>query len=63
VSLFTITAEGAVEIALPSAPSDMKIEPYVIEPSKVANGIWGAANFKRYFHRILTTAAQPDLPA
>jgi len=62
-SNFTITADSAVEIALPSAPSDMEIEPYVIEPSKVANGVWGAANFKRYFHQILTTAAQPELPA
>ena len=53
-SKFTITADTAVEIALPSAPSDLEVEPYVIEPSKVANGIWGAANFKRYFHQILT---------
>jgi len=62
-SKFTITADTAVEIALPSAPSDLDVEPYVIEPSKVATGIWGAANFKRYFHQILTLAAQPDLPA
>ena len=62
-SKFTITAESAVEIALPSAPSDLELEPYVIEPSKVANGIWGAANFKRYFHQILTAASQPELPA
>jgi 5-deoxy-glucuronate isomerase len=60
---YKISADNAVEVALPSAPSDMEIEPYVIEPSQVANGIWGAANFKRYFHQILTTAAQPDLPA
>ncbi len=60
---YKISADSAVEIALPSAPSDMQIEPYVIDPSKVANGIWGAANFKRYFHQILTTAAQPELPA
>ena len=25
--------------------------------------MWGAANFKRYFHQILTEIAQPDLPA
>ena len=62
-SKFTITADMAVEIALPSAPSDLEVEPYVIGPSKVANGIWGAANFKRYFHQILTTASQPELPA
>lgn len=60
---FSIKAEGPVEIALPSAPSDEKIEPYVIAPDRVANGIWGGANFKRYFHQILTLAAQPDLPA
>jgi 5-deoxy-glucuronate isomerase len=60
---FSVKAEGAVEIALPSAPSDAAIEPYVIDPSQVANGIWGAYNFKRYFHQILTLAAQPELPA
>ncbi|MFZ6031226.1 MAG: 5-deoxy-glucuronate isomerase [Chloroflexota bacterium] len=61
---YTIQAEGAVEIALPSAPSDETgIQPYVIAPSQVANGIWGAANFKRYYHQILTLASQPDLPA
>src|SRR5512141_2474517 len=60
---FTIKAESAVEIALPSAPSDLEVEPYVIAPSQVANGVWGAANFKRYFHQILTLAGQPELPA
>ncbi|MBN2499687.1 MAG: 5-deoxy-glucuronate isomerase [Anaerolineales bacterium] len=60
---FSIKADSAVEIALPSAPSDAKIEPYVIAPPQVANGVWGAANFKRYFHQILTLAAQPELPA
>lgn len=60
---FAIQAEGAVEIALPSAPSDLKIEPYLIAPSQVANGAWGAANFKRYYHQILTLASQPELPA
>ena len=60
---FSVKAEGPVEIAMPSAPSDEAIEPYVIAPDQVANGIWGAANFKRYFHQILTLSAQPDLPA
>ncbi len=61
---YTIQAETVVEIALPSAPSDEKdIVPYVITPAQVANGVWGAANFKRNFHQILTTAAQADLPA
>jgi 5-deoxy-glucuronate isomerase len=60
---YVVKAQGAVEVALPSAPSDEDIEPYVIPPAQVANGVWGAANFKRYFHQILTTAAQPELPA
>lgn len=61
---FSIQAEGPVEIALPSAPSEeTDILPYVIAPAQVTNGIWGAANFKRYFHQILTLAGQPDLPA
>jgi 5-deoxy-glucuronate isomerase len=62
-SKFTITADSPVKIALPSAPSDLEAEPYVIKPSRVANGGWGAANFKRYYHQILTTASQPELPA
>ena len=60
---FEIKAAGAAEIALPSAPSDLDVEPYVIMPAQVANGSWGAANFKRHFHQILTLAAQPELPA
>jgi 5-deoxy-glucuronate isomerase len=60
---YTIQAEGPVEIALPSAPGNKASEPYLIAPSQVANGVWGAANFKRYFHQILTLAAQPALTA
>jgi 5-deoxy-glucuronate isomerase len=61
---YSIQAESAVEIGLPSAPSDeTNIQPYVINPTQVANGVWGAANFKRNFHQILTLASQPDLPA
>jgi len=60
---YTIAAEGPVSIALTSAPSDLKVEPYVIGSERVTNGVWGAANFKRYFHQILTQVAQPDLPA
>jgi 5-deoxy-glucuronate isomerase len=59
----TISAGAPVEIALTSAPSDAAIEPYVIAPAQVASGVWGAANFKRYFHQVLTLVAQPDLPA
>src|SRR3989304_1143856 len=47
---FTILSEGAVEIALPSAPADgFESQPYIIAPELVANGFWGAANFKRGF--------------
>ncbi len=60
---FVINAESSIEIALPSAPSDLQTEPYLIAPAQVANGAWGAANFKRYFHQILTQVAQSDLPA
>jgi 5-deoxy-glucuronate isomerase len=60
---FTIEALGPVEIALPSAPSDLAVDPYVIEPGQVADGRWGAANFSRTYHQILTEIAQPDLPA
>jgi 5-deoxy-glucuronate isomerase len=59
----TVEADGPVEIAMPSAPSDLDVDPYVIEPARVAAGRWGAANFGRNFHQILTEIAQPDLPA
>jgi 5-deoxy-glucuronate isomerase len=62
-SKFVITAATAAEIALPSAPSDLDIEPYVIEPSKVTSLVAGAANFKRTLYQVLTLASQPDLPA
>ncbi|QOC91375.1 5-deoxy-glucuronate isomerase [Micromonospora craniellae] len=58
-----VVADSAVEIALPSAPSDLAVDPYVIEPARVARGRWGAANFGRTYHQILTEIAQPDLPA
>jgi 5-deoxy-glucuronate isomerase len=60
---FSIRAVTPVEIAMPSAPSDGNFAAYVINPTQIASGTWGAANFKRYYHQILTTAAQPDLPA
>ncbi|MBN1659891.1 MAG: 5-deoxy-glucuronate isomerase [Anaerolineae bacterium] len=60
---YEVTAEGPVQIALASAPSDLATEPYVIGPERVASGVWGAANFTRRFHQILTEIAQPDLPA
>ncbi len=60
---YSLQAESPLELALCSAPSDLKTEPYVIAPAQVANGTWGAANFKRYYHQILTLASQPELPA
>lgn len=60
---FSITAHGAVEIGLCSAPSDLQTAPYVITPERVASGVWGAANFSRNYHQILTLASQADLPA
>ncbi len=60
---YTITAESPVAVAMTSAPSELDVQPYVIAPAQVTNGVWGAANFKRYFHQILTSTAQPDLPA
>jgi len=60
---YEIEAVAPVEIALPSAPSDLAVAPYVIEPARVASGRWGAANFGRDYHQILTEIAQPDLPA
>ena len=62
-SSVTIEALERVEIAMPSAPSDLVTAAYVIEPTQVAGGRWGAANFSRNYHQILTKSAQPDLPA
>ena len=60
---FAVEAVGAVEVALPSAPSDLAVDPYLIEPAQVATGRWGAANFSRSYHQILTEISQPGLPA
>ncbi len=60
---YTVTGVTAVEVALPSAPSDLSTDPYVISPDQVAAGRWGAANFGRTYHQILTEVSQPDLPA
>lgn len=62
-STVTVEALAPVEIALPSAPSDLATDPYVIEPARVATGRWGAANFGRPYHQILTEISQPDLSA
>ncbi|BCB83256.1 5-deoxy-glucuronate isomerase [Phytohabitans suffuscus] len=61
----TVVVEAVtdVEIALPSAPGDPAIAPYAIAPEQVATGRWGAANFGRTYHQILTEISQPDLPA
>jgi len=60
---YTLTGIGKVEIALVSAPSDLQTEPYLIAPEQVVDGRWGAANFSRKFHKILTQDSQPDCPA
>ena len=60
---FSIQAEGPVDIALCSAPSATATAPYVIEPSRVNTGVWGAAGFSRNYHEILTGTQQPDLAA
>lgn len=62
-SSFQVTAKGAAEIALCSAPSELTTDAYVIPPERVTSGVWGAANFARNYHQILTTASQPDMPA
>ena len=62
-SHFKIAPRGSVEIGLCSAPSELKTEAYVIQPERVATGVWGAANFSRNYHQILTLASQADLPA
>lgn len=60
---YTIEGNGRTQIGLCSAPSDLQTEPYVINPDQVTSGVWGAANFSRNFHQILTASGQPDLPA
>jgi 5-deoxy-glucuronate isomerase len=60
---YSITAHGSLEVGLCSAPSDLEALPYVITPDDVTTGVWGAANFSRNFHQILTATGQPDLPA
>ena len=60
---YTITAHSRLEVGLCSAPSDLDVKPYVISPAEVTSGVWGAANFSRNFHQILTQTGQPNLPA
>lgn len=60
---YTITAITNTKVALPSAPSDLECEPYLITPDMVTSGIWGRDNFTRNYHQILTKVAQPELPA
>ncbi len=60
---YAITAHGQLQVELVSAPSDLETAPYVIGPDRVTSGVWGAANFSRNYHQILTLAGQPDLPA
>ena len=62
-STCSIVAHGRLDVALVSAPSDLPAAPYVIPPERITAGVWGAANFSRNYHQILTLAGQPDLPA
>ena len=62
-SAYQIKAHSRLEVALVSAPSDLRTPAYVIPPDRITTGVWGAANFSRNFHQILTLAGQPDLPA
>ncbi len=60
---YTLKGVGNVQIALCSAPSDLATDPYLISPDQIVAGRWGAANFSRNFHQILTQDGQPDLSA
>ena len=60
---YEIKAVTDVQIALPSAPSDLQTEPYLIAPDQVVSGVWGFDNHTRNFHQILVESAQPELPA
>jgi 5-deoxy-glucuronate isomerase len=60
---YTITAHGALDAGLCSAPSELKTEPYLISPEQVVEVKAGAANFSRTLNNILTTSSQPELPA
>lgn len=58
---YSICAETAMEAALPTAPSDLDTEPYVIAPEEVNTGRWGTLNYTRHFREILV--APNGLPA
>jgi len=60
---YEISAVTAVQIALPSAPSDLQVEPYLITPDQVKSGVWGYDNHTRNFHQILVESVQPEFPA
>ena len=62
-SQYTVTAHGALDAGLCSAPADLQTEPYVVDPSRVVALKAGAANFSRELNNILTPSSQPDLPA
>lgn len=60
---YTVTAVTDLQVALPSAPSDLATEPYLISPDQVVTGTWGYDNHTRKFHQILVESAQPEFPA
>jgi 5-deoxy-glucuronate isomerase len=59
---YTITALGNLDAGLCSAPSDLRAEPYVIQPEQVTANAMGAASFSRELRNILTASDQPELP-
>jgi 5-deoxy-glucuronate isomerase len=62
-SSYVITAQGNLDAGLCSAPSDLRTDPYVIEPGEVTANQMGAANFSRELRNILTASDQPERPA
>jgi 5-deoxy-glucuronate isomerase len=62
-SSYTVTAHGNLDAGLCYAPSDLKVEPYVIIPDQVTANHMGASSFARELRNILTASDQPGLPA
>lgn len=44
---------GDLEAILCCAPSNLKVEPFLITPEQVVVGKWGISNFSRHYHQIL----------
>ncbi len=61
--VYSVTAVSDAQVALPSAPSTLEAEPYLITPDQVVTGVWGYDNHTRNYHQILVESVQPDFPA